>query len=150
MEKFIEVMLEVGIWWFAMIILFIIFNFSLFLKDNLYLVLREKEKELNSNFNNSIETVNGLLNLIDNNIAVKVAHNFRESITLKKDYNVMNIDKDSHRIATEVYKEINPNIFINLNKTCKIYNEDFWMRYIVEKTTITMLDTLGNVNYGRE
>ena len=103
MEKFIEVMLEVGIWCFAMIILFIIFNFSLFLKDYLYLVLREKEKELNSNFNNSIETVNGLLNLIDNNIAVKVAHNFRESITLKKDYNVMNIDTDSHRIATEVY-----------------------------------------------
>lgn len=150
MEKFIEVMLEVGIWWFAMIILFIIFNFSVFLKNYLNLVLMAKEKELNSNFNNSIETVNGLLNLIDNNIAVKVAHNFRESITLKKDYNVMNIDKDSHRIATEVYKEINPNIFINLNKTCKIYNEDFWMRYIVEKTTITILDTLVNVNYGRE
>lgn len=150
MEKFIEVVLGSAILCFAIIILFIIFNFSLFLKDYLELVLKIKEKELNSNFNNSIETVNGLLNLIDNNIAIKVAHNFRESITLRKDYNVLNIDKDSHRIASEVYKEINPNIFINLNKTCKIYNEDFWMKYIVEKTTITMLDTLSNVNYGRE
>lgn len=147
MTIFINIILPFALGSITVFLLFILYFFTNFIYEYFNLLIKTKEKELNSNYNNSIETINGLLNLIDNSINIKVAHAFRESIVLKKEYNVMNIDKKSQQIATQVYKEINPAIFTNLNKTSKIYNDEFWMRYIVEKTTISLLDTLSHVNH---
>ena len=147
MTIFINIILPFALGSITVFLLFILYLFTNFIYEYFNLLIKTKEKELNSNYNDSIETINGLLNLIDNSINIKVAHAFRESIVLKKEYNVMNIDKESQQIATQVYKEINPAIFTNLNKTSKIYNDEFWMRYIVEKTTISLLDTLSHVNH---
>lgn len=110
---------------------------------NIIQILRTRrqilEKDLYTNLKDQIETINDLLDLIDNQINVEIAHKLRSVYTLNERYNQLNMDKDCQEISTRVYESINKSLFVSIEKTMPVYNSDFWMYYITKKTTCSML-----------
>lgn len=96
-------------------------------------------KDLYTNLKDQIETINDLLDLIDNQINVEIAHKLRSVYSLNERYNQLNMDKDCQEISIRVYSSINKSLFIHIEKTMPIYNSSFWMIYITKKTTCSML-----------
>lgn len=139
---------------FIVIMMIIILTLSCFLLDFFYtwykLVLRKKEKELYNEQIDSIDTVDKMMDLIDRNVSIKVGHLFKEEITLQKPYNVLKLDDDISKISNLIYNELNMELFLNMNVKTKIVNDDFWLRYIIHKTTISILDIISNINLSKE
>lgn len=96
-------------------------------------------KDLYTNLKDQIETINDLLDLIDNQINVEIAHKLRSVYSLNERYNQLNMDKDCQEISIRVYESINKDLFVSIENTMPIYNSDFWMYYITKKTTCSML-----------
>lgn len=121
----------------------IIAAFLLFTLKHIIKIFKLKEhileKELYTNLKDQLETINELLDLIDNQINVEIAHKLRSEYTLGERYNQLNMDKDCRDISLRVYSSINKSLFIHIEKTMPIYNSSFWMHYITKKTTCSML-----------
>ena len=110
-----------------------------FIKDYTHFKIDLMRKEMYTNLTNQIQTINELLDLIDNQINVEIAHKLRAEYTLGERYNPLNMDKDCVEISNRVYNSITKSVFINIDHVMPIYNDDFWMHYITKKTTCLML-----------
>lgn len=112
------------------------------LANVLYGLYIKLKTETESNRSNQFDTINDFLDVLDRQIAFEVAYTLRRELTLGKNYNPINIDKDCNEISERVYSFINPDFLMEISKKNgkNVYTSEYWMNYIVRRTTVMMLD----------
>lgn len=132
---------------YLILIFYMILNISNYFRSKSVNHVKEEKYTHDS----QIKTINEFIDLIDRLIVFEVAYVLRREITLGKNYNPMNIDSDCETISNKVYNYINSayldeisHPYLNVNN---ILTDDYWLNYIVERTTITMLDAY-NKSFG--
>lgn len=101
-------------------------------------------------YNDQITSITGLQGIIDNTIDIYVAHRFKEVASTSKTYDILNIDKDCASIAHDVYNIINKDFLRKSNEWNTIVTSDFWMNYIIRKTTLSVLAAVKQINIMKE
>lgn len=112
------------------------------LANVLYGLYIKLKTEVENNRSNQFNTINSFLDVLDRQIAFEVAYTLRRELTLGKNYNPINIDKDCNEIAERVFGFINPDFLLEISKKNgkNVYTNEYWMNYIVRRTTVMMLD----------
>ena len=111
---------------------------------------RDTEKYAYCDYNIEVSSINGVLDIIDEMISLHVAHKLKEALTTKKNYDILNIDKDCAEIADTVYQSFDQQFFVRTQHWHAIVTSRFWMNYIIKKTTITMLTSIKEVQALKE
>lgn len=110
--------------------------------------LKYYEKNINSKQNSEIERANttdlaqsisnttNLSNLIDSLIYEEVYSIFYKTVSLHKEYESLNMDKDIEEVANKVYKMIRPEI---IQSNDIVYTEESLMTLIIRRTMMTFI-----------
>lgn len=106
----------------------------------------EMEKSSYSSISEDVESIDSVLNLIDNSINLYVAHKLREFYTTSRQYDVLKIDEDCKDIAESVYSDLNEGFLMNFIDANKVVTSEFWMKYIIKKTSCILLNTVKSLD----
>lgn len=106
---------------------------------------------INSNLVSQEIAMKKFIELIDIQIDLEVTHKFLPFITSSKKMDTLQIDGFCNDISESVYKHINKPNLSRFTIGCKLYENSFWLNYIVKKTTCMVMQAyLNTVNKHQE
>lgn len=118
-----------------------IFIFMINLIKKQKLELQNIEKDIVSNLISQEETIKGLLEIIDIQIGLEIAHSFLPYLATSKQFEALNVDKICNKICMNVFNKFNKEQLIKFTKVNNIYEYSFWMDYIIKKTSCLVVET---------
>lgn len=79
-------------------------------------------------------------------ITIEVGRRIQLIKKLNQEYNIMNLDNDIKEISNTVYEGINPDTY---KKDKIIYTEDYFLKLIINITSVVMIEEITNYNASR-
>lgn len=119
----------------SILVIYVIYKMH-YLSRQVYKLSRG-HKTYSSNDPNQIKYIKEVLSLIDMEIQNEVIYKLKDVIYLNKFYDPLSFDDDINEISNNVFNRFSNEIFSSSTKS--VVKSEFWMYYIIEKTTDTIL-----------
>ena len=119
----------------SILVIYVIYKIH-YLSRQMYKLSRS-HKSYSSNDPNQIKYIKEILSLIDMDIQNEVIYKLKDVIYLNKFYDPLSFDDDINEISNNVFNRFSNEIFSSSTKS--VVKSEFWMYYIIEKTTDTIL-----------